>query len=146
MRVRCLGECPNQEQIEKLGAGFYREQAFHVSAGKEYAVFGLEFAVNAKTRGTGAWIEIISDYGHLGGAPLCLFEVLDPRVSRFWELREWPDGITLWPPSFYRRYYHDDLSENVPEVMQDFRRVRAEIESEFAGPTIESDPLSGMKD
>jgi hypothetical protein len=76
-------------------------------------------------------VDIASDSGYLYPVPLCLFEVIDGRVSQHWQVRQYEDGdLTLWPPSFYREYYHDDLIEGVPEVVDDFRRVRIQIEDE----------------
>jgi hypothetical protein len=79
-------------------------------------------------------VQHISDYGHLVSAPLCLFEVVDSTASRYWQLRVRDDGtVTLWPASFYREYFHDDLSEGVLEVSQEFAQARKLIESEAIG-------------
>ena|SRR5215813_6375975 len=132
MKVKCLAEYPNAEQRSRLGKGFNEKQDFHVTVGREYVVLGMEFYVDSSTRGTGVWVAFLCDYEHLTSAPLCMFTITDPRVSRFWECRDSDSNIiVLWPPSFYREYYHDDLSEDVKEVVEDFRQVRALIEGEF---------------
>ena len=132
MKVRCLRQYPTEEQVQALGPAFYRKQSFHLTVGREYLVFGLQLSVNANMLGTGAWIQIVSESERLSWAPLMLFEIVDPRVSRYWEVRHWPDGaVTLWPNSFYRDYFHDDLSEGVPDLMKEFAAVRASLESEF---------------
>ena len=44
-----------------------------------------------------------------------------------------PDSAVMFlPPSLYREYYFDDLIEGVPEILEDFQKVRAQIESEVA--------------
>jgi hypothetical protein len=85
------------------------------------------------TMGRGAWVEVLMepDIPTLIPAPLCLFEIVDPRVSRYWEIHVSDEGmVRLWPPSFYREYYHDDLSDRAPEIVKDFWRVHALIEAE----------------
>ena len=89
VRVRCIATYPNAEQIEKLGICFYEDQTFHLSVGREYIVFGLRFEVDSEGMGTGPWVDLISDYGHLSSAPLYLFEITDGRVSRYWDARLW---------------------------------------------------------
>jgi len=131
MRVKCILNYPTPKQIERLG-DFYKNQAFGVTVGKEYLVFGLHFLIKCEGFGTGVQVQFLDDDGHLGFAPLFMFTIVDGRPSKYWEARFWEDGhLTLQPPSFYRDYYHDDLSEDVPEVVEDFKRVRAMLESEF---------------
>ena len=53
-------------------------------------------------------------------------------MSKFWELRKFPSGnIAIWPPTLYREFYHDDLSEDIIEVVEDFKRVKEQILGEF---------------
>src|SRR4029077_7096980 len=105
---------------------------FHITPGKEYIVFGLTIGIESDSAGKGLFIDHLSDspLGYLVSTPACLFEIVDGTASRHWQLRIQKDGaVTRWPPSFYREYYHDDLSSLVPEVVQDFQRVRQLIEA-----------------
>ncbi len=132
MKVKCRFGYPTPEQIEKLGPDFYKNQRFGVTIGKEYIVLALQFQIRDPGFGTGVAIQFVNDSGNIGFAPMFLFEIVDGRASNYWEARFWEDGsLTFWPPSFYREYYHDDLSEGVPEVVEDFKRVRALLESEI---------------
>ena len=140
MKVKCVQPYPTPEQIERLG-DFHKKQAFGVTVGNVYLVLALEFHIKLPGFGTGVMIQFLDDDGHIGFAPLFLFEIVDGRPSKHWECRFRENGsLTLQPPSFYREYYHDDLSEDVPEVVEDFKRVRALLESESEkpkeGPTI----------
>lgn len=38
--------------------------------------------------------------------------------------------VALWPPSFFGEFYRDDLSEGVPEITDDYERVKRQIEAE----------------
>ncbi len=134
MIVKCISQYPTDEQLKDLGPRFFKNRTFHVTVGKEYVVLGLGVAVKPHSCGLGPSVEIVTDYGHLTDNPLCLFQIVDGTASRHWEVRETQAGIiTLWPSSFYKEYYHDDLSEGVPEVVEDFKRVRALIEAEAIG-------------
>ncbi len=128
MIVRCIAETLNEEQARRYHFGklhFEAGQPFNLRLGQEYVVYGIS------TMGGMPWVEIASAFEYVYPVPLCLFEIVDGRVSRYWEVRWFPDGdLTLWPPSFYREYYHDLLSDGVPEVLEDFRRVRALIDEE----------------
>jgi len=129
--VRCVSVLPNEEQAKLLGDNYRPGQmTFGLELGKEYVVFGMSLF------GGMPWVDMASqatfaDPGFLHPAPLCLFEIVDGRVSRYWEARQHGDrDLVLQPRSFYRDYYHDDLSEGVPEVVEDFARMRALMEAE----------------
>ncbi|HET7106538.1 MAG TPA: hypothetical protein VFI38_07000 [Candidatus Acidoferrum sp.] len=127
MRVRCISTYPSEEQIQRLGKSFFRDQAFHIEVGKDYIVLGLAFSAGSNI----PFISVVGQYGKLGHAPLSLFEVIDARVSKYWEVRVMRNGVLVfWPHSFFREFYHDDLSELVPEVVADFDHVRAMMEAE----------------
>lgn len=131
MIVRCVSVLPNEEQAKLLGDNYRPGQrTFGLEFGKEYVVFGIRIFDGMP------WVEIASaasfaDPGYLYPVPLFLFEIVDGGVSRYWEARRRGDaGLVLEPRSFYRDYYHDDLSEGVPEVVEDFARMRALMEAE----------------
>ena len=132
MIIRCTRLLPNEEQAKLLGQNYRPgRMTFGLELGREYVVFGMR--VFSET----PWVDIIgseagfADPGYLRPVPLCLFEIVNGRVSRYWEVRQSSNGLLeLQPPSFYRDYYHDDLSEDVPEVVEDFAQMRALMEAE----------------
>ena len=133
MIVRCVSTYPTEAQLHVLGPGFRRDRSFGVVQGREYLVLGMDIDPGTGAFGTGAWVDVLMepDIPTLVPAPLCLFEVVDPRVSRYWEIRISLDGsVRLWPSSFYREYYHSDLSDRDPEIVKDFWRVHALLEAE----------------
>lgn len=133
MKVRCVAALPTEEQATLLGS-YYRsgEQVFHVVPGREYLVLALQMWEGIP------WVQLPSDSGYIMHVPLCLFSVTDDRGSRYWRIEVHPNGdLTLWPESFYREYYHDDLIEGVSEVVADYKRVRAEMESEWIESAVE---------
>jgi len=137
VKVKCMADYPTAEDIRRLGKSFYQKQAFHVTVGREYIVFGMEFYVDSNVCGTGVWISLMSDYASLTSAPLCLFEIIDARSSRFWECRKRDSNIVvLWPPAFFTDYFHDDLGEGVDAAVEEFKRVRSLLEGEFSDNTI----------
>jgi hypothetical protein len=61
-----------------------------------------------------------------------LFEIVDPRPSRFWVARKVNDfTLSLWPEEFYEDYFHDRLSDGEPIGVEAFRRVVDRLENEF---------------
>lgn len=129
MKVRCI-----TISDPKYRADQYRfQQAFHVTVGREYLVLGLQFSNGSEVHRAGVWLHLVSDHGHLTWAPLDLFEIVSPRGSRYWVARVTDYGLTLWPESLYREYYHEDLAEGVLEIEADFRRVRELLELEDEG-------------
>jgi hypothetical protein len=130
MKVKCVAQQLKEEQYYMLGKNPIAKGHYSITSGKEYTVFGLSFLFGSD--GNGCFIQILSDYEHLITVPIALFEIVDKRLSVLWELKIFNDGdVTLWPPSFYRDYYHDDLSEDIPDVVLDFKDLKVIILNEF---------------
>jgi hypothetical protein len=133
MIVKCIASHPSEAQIQSLGPGFRRNREFGIVIGREYLVLGLTVNVISHTMGNGVWVIVLMepDIPTLISAPLCLFEIVHPGVSRYWEFRiSDEESITLWPPCFYRKSFLEDVSDRVPEAGQEFWRVHALIEAE----------------
>jgi len=133
MIVRCVSLYPTEAQIKFLGPGFLRDRSFGLVLEREYVVLGLTVDAAVESNGRGAWVEVLIEprVPTPVSVPLCLFEIVDSRASRFWEIQLSDNGVVrLWPPSFYHEYYHDDLSNRDPELVKDFWRVYALLESE----------------
>lgn len=131
MIVKCVASLPTRDQAKRLGEHFRPgRQEFGVIVGETYLVFSL------KMLGGEPWVDIAdrdAKPGYLFGAPLCLFEILDPRVPSIWEVGVSENGeLKVAPSSFFQRYYHDDLFEGVESIVADFLRVRRQLEAEAA--------------
>ena len=116
-----------------------------VTVGKEYLVFGLQLDLDREGQRVGPLVCIFPDVGYLLTLPLCLFEVTDPRVSRYWQVRSRSPGtIGIYPPSFYREsdeqfppswfgegYLRALDDDQDPETAADFERVCGLLVAEF---------------
>jgi hypothetical protein len=130
MLVTCKMTTLSGEQITALG-GSVHQQVFDVTEGGAYLVLGLTVYVASRVYGSGVYVEIEDDSGHVVSAPLFLFEIIDGRPSQYWVSRFWDDGsFAFWPPSFFNDCYHDRLSESVPDVRRDYESVRAQLREE----------------
>jgi hypothetical protein len=108
---------------------------YQVTVGKEYVVLGISFLVASEVYGNCPLFGICDDAGRLVSMPTVLFELVDPRPSRFWlAKRGGKSDLLLWPEEFYREYFHDDLSERDPATVAAFSGVVARLESEFGAP------------
>ena len=94
-----------------------------ISPGKEYIVLGLTYRPSEACYAGYPVIEIKNDTDGISIVPLFMFEVVDPSASRHWLVKFEQDTLKILPKSFYSNYYHDDLSEGIPEVVEDFKRV-----------------------
>jgi len=131
MRVKCRQTRLSIEQLALLGIDRVRQEP-NVTLEKEYTVVGLDFFLGSRPFGTGVWVHLVDDEDHLAWVPLCLFEVVDGRVSKYWIARYSNGNLSLWPDPLYREYFHDDLSESDPVAVAEFRQVLQALELENA--------------
>ena len=116
-------------------------QDFAFTIGGQHVVLGVHFAIKSSLHGTGTWLHLLNDDGQLGWAPLSMFAIADARVSQLWRVRRHDDGtVSLYPELFHREFFHDDLSEGVPEVVQAFAILRETLEREAFGPATTAAP------
>ncbi len=137
MIVKCISTYASEAQIQMLGPRFRGDRSFGVVPGREYLVLGLIVDAAPQSDGRGAWVDVLMEpeIPTVISVPLCLFEIVDPRPSRYWEIRVSDEGIVrLWPSSFYREYYHSDLSDRESEIVRDFWIVHALLEAETKEP------------
>ncbi|MCA9671074.1 MAG: hypothetical protein KC503_36000 [Myxococcales bacterium] len=132
MIVRCKQAQPSPEHIARHGKPFAQPDV--LEAGQEYVVLALQFEVESLIWGTGAWLQLPHEDKTMVFAPMCLFEIVDGRMSQHWEMRQWEDGsVTFWPLSFYADYYHDDLRAGKADVLEDFHQVWEVLDNEARG-------------
>lgn len=128
MRLKCIALLPNDKEAKLLGKSHYYpgRMEFGLKLGHEYIVYGMTFLDGVP------WVEIANQANtYVYSVPLCLFEIVDGTVSKYWVARFHQNGdFLLWPPSFYTPYYHDDLTDGVPEIVEDFLRVQRLIMEE----------------
>lgn len=130
MIVVCISNQLTAEQRRDLG---YRDSAsifYQLTAGQEYPVLGVSLLTSAPiNRGANFMVE--DDIGRCAFAPMCLFEIVSPSVSKLWKV-ERTDGLDLllWPNEFLVEFFHDDLSDGEPQAASVFRAVCDQIKAE----------------
>jgi hypothetical protein len=133
MIVKCISIYPSEEQIQRLGPGFWRNREFGVVIGREYLVLGMTMKADAQSSGNGVWVEILMepDIPTIVPVPICLFEIVDSRVSRHWEVRAQPDGsVALEPPAFFRSSFLPAIADRVTDAVEEFWKIQQLIEAE----------------
>jgi hypothetical protein len=105
MRVRCVSDYVTEQQRAALGRRQYQGNLeLGLTIGAEYLVLGLGFEADSNHGTTGPNVTVLLENGSPGGYDLCLFEVIDPRVSRYWEMciLEFDSRqiVELLPPTF----------------------------------------------
>jgi len=126
MLLKCIATLPTLPQSVRLGRYFKPgAQEFPVEIGREYLAFGL------RLWGAAAWVDIEVDAGYLVSVPLCLFVVVDAKVSKTWTIRLHDDGdVALMPEAFHTEYFHDDLIEGVAAVQIAFNEAKRQLLAE----------------
>jgi hypothetical protein len=130
MLVRCKSAVLSEDQVSALGGNIHA-QAFDVTEHQMYLVLGLTFYAQSRIHGSGIYLEVEDDSGHLVSVPLFLFDIVDGAPSQYWTSRFWEDGtFAYWPASFFNDCYHDQLSDGVADVRRDYEVVRARLRQE----------------
>jgi hypothetical protein len=101
---------------------------FHLDIGETYLVVAIY--INKKN---GIIIDCINKYGQIGYYPIDFFEITDSRVSKYWVMKIKENGdITFYPKEYYENeFFHDDLSEDIPEVVEQFHDLVKRFKEEF---------------
>lgn len=126
MIVNCVYDSVPVEMKGAVGYDFFCHSKFQLSIGSNYLVLGVSFG------SYGVLLQIVDDYGKCIFVPICIFDVIDPRPSKYWKFKKTSDSdLLLWPSEFFVDYFHDDLSDGDGRVISIFKRVVNDIENEF---------------
>lgn len=138
MKIKCIATSLTEQKQDISESNALEQKEWHVELGKEYLVFGMSVVDSFLGNKNCVLVEIItSPLGYISSTPLSLFEILDSRVSKYWEYRKSNlEGITFWPSLFYQDFFHDDLSDGEPDVVAQFRKLKTLLEAEYPDPSI----------
>ena len=132
MKVKCTDIQLNDKQRKLLGIPDTVRTVYQLTVGNIYTVLGITFHIQSHFYGSGVAVEICDDAGRSAEVPLCLFEIVDQRPSRFWKIHQYNEcGCTMRPDEFYKEYFHDDLSEGSAEAMRVFIDLVKKLEEEY---------------
>lgn len=135
MKVRCISDYVTPDQRAALGRKSYQGTlALGLTIGKEYLVYALEYIADPDHFQTGLYVIIQPDVGWLVRYELCLFEITDPRPSRYWELRVLDISQTvLGPPSMYEdpEAYWEGFENDNAAVWEDYARLTELLTGEY---------------
>jgi len=71
--------------------------------------------------------------------PSALFEIPDPRGSRFWMAKNGgPCNFTFWPEEFYQEFFHDRVTDREGDALAVLRAVASCLYDEM-----QQDSLAG---
>ena len=122
MKVRCQRPTLTSQQIDELGLEPW-PQFFGLEQGREYLVLAI-FAFVKSAWGRGPILQIAAPPDPLPTfAPMCLFEVTDPRLSGFWRVEAWDKTLAIGPELLLRPHFMEDLAEDSPEIAKEFRAL-----------------------
>lgn len=123
MRVKVLNNW--ETTLLRMGENKQRTPTFFIRAGQEHTVYGLSWLREPAVAGwAGPVCEITDDHGNLVSAPIEIFDVIDSHVPDVWRVVKGDSGVFLWPEVFLKDFFFDDLSEGVPECVEEFRNLQ----------------------
>lgn len=127
MKVKCIDTRLSIEQKRVMGLQEKEDPQYPFSIGEIYTVLGIHTQIGYYS---GTILKIPMRYAV--PAPLCLFEIIDDRPSVYWKVKRLSDyELALWPEEFYQKFFQDDLTDGVPEVVAIYKQVVERLEKEF---------------
>jgi hypothetical protein len=132
MTATCIALSLTEDQRMQLGATPQLQSVYQLSVGKEYTILGVLFVVQSSIFGSEPLFDIQDDMGFCNSVPACLFEVADARPSRYWRAKRVGSfDLALWPEEFYQEFFHDHLSNGMPDEVEIFKDLTQRLKSEF---------------
>ncbi len=134
MKIRCIANTGASLPENYLDPAVNRttETVFRLTVGKEYVVYAIDEAEG------NVWYYIIDDnfiyYPQKHCAPL--FEVVDDRVSKYWRLKLWENGLLEIAFLHWLKdpYFYEKLTDQEPAEVDLFKRIKALMDMEAETP------------
>lgn len=145
MKIRCISTTGAALPESYLDPGVFltKDSPFQLTIGQEYTVYAL------KKWKEQVWYYICDDaytyYPQQNPAPL--FEIVDDRVSQYWRVKFYPNGLLRFA---FKEWVDDDtfydkLTDMEEEQVLIFERVKELIDGEAATALPESDRIEKPK-
>lgn len=130
MIVRCKALEPTKEQMLLLGSFYERGRTdYALVLGKTYLVLGLFVSPGGLI-----WVDIPADGGWPQTVPLFVFEVVDSKVSRYWDVFYSSEGsLSLEPAPFHESTFASRVADNQPEAELVYKQYCELLEMEARG-------------
>jgi hypothetical protein len=133
MKVCCIQDKMTEQQKLLFGIDLNYDPNYQITINKEYIVLGISFFFENNSFGSLAFYEILDDVkSYCTSMPFCLFEIIDPRVSSYWEIKINNKAITIWPEEFSNAYFFDDLSEGKQTICETFTNIYKKLQNEYS--------------
>ncbi|MEG3917771.1 hypothetical protein QUA07_01330 [Microcoleus sp. T3_A4] len=138
MKIRCIantGESLPEKYIDPP-RGYTRKVELPLTINKEYVVYGIR-----SWQGI-VWYYICDDnYSYYPiQTPAPLFEVVDNRVSKYWQFMLDPNGVLrfAFEQWFTDPYFYDKLTDQEEAEVEIFEKVKELMDAEdFALPSLD---------
>jgi len=135
MRVKCIANRLSDEQKKECNEFQLGSSKNSLIVGETYTVMGLTVSGGCYFGGLAYEIADGTTLSYITTAPYCLFEIVDDRPSKYWRAKRLEDDfLAFWPEEFYSRAFHDRLSDDKPEEVQVFLKIKSLLEKEFEEP------------
>lgn len=127
MKVICLANQLTKDQKKQLGISEKNDFQYPIEIGEFYTVLGISNDLSQN-----GCIILDIPYFYIFSVPLCLFDIIDDRPSKYWKIKKSSDHeLTMIPEEFYQEYFYDDLSNGFPEIVEIYKQVVEKLEKEF---------------
>ncbi len=106
-------------------------RAFPINVGHEYLVYTVA-CIFEKGEYHGLTLYGVEDeFGRLISVPSGLFEIIDPRASRFWVVSSDEGSFYMRPREFVdNEYLSDDIHEDLPGARATLQEIKVRLEAE----------------
>jgi len=130
MKVRAIKTC--MDVSPSWGTDPRRE--FPIKIGHEYLVYTVA-CIFEKGEYQGLTLYGVEDeFGRLIPVPSGLFEITDPRASRFWLASSDEGSFYMRPRELIENVYlSDDIHEDLPGARATFQKIKVRLEAEAGG-------------
>jgi len=130
MRIRCIannGEHLPENYIDPA-RGYTKKVELPLTVGKEYVVYAIRAWQGV------VWYYICDDnYSYYPiQTPAPLFEVVDSRVSKYWRVMPYPNGVLriAFEQWFTDPYFYDKLTDQEEAEVEIFDQVKELMDAE----------------
>ncbi|AWF80679.1 hypothetical protein BTJ40_07540 [Microbulbifer sp. A4B17] len=132
MKVKAVATKLTCAQKKELNIDQRKQFEWQLTVNKEYLIISVRNIIGSSFYGNSVLLELEDDYGRLLFCPICLFQVVDDRPSRFWRVSLDGSNLSLQVKEFCD---NPELSEKIldrePEALLEFEKIKAKLDAEF---------------
>ena len=129
MKVKAIKNILRDEEASDYNRNFCQMPT--ISIDKDYIVLDIDIKMNSKSKALSVFFGIFDDTNTYRTYSSKFFEIIDTKISRYWNIDIYEYGIYFAPEEFFKTTIIDAMDDGVENATERFKQIYNLLVTEY---------------